>query len=49
MLNSVNWTSGDAGAGMRVGAVVNMNAILYENRSHYYYGNYILDSLTREG
>jgi hypothetical protein len=35
---SVSRMSVPAGAGMLVWAVLNMNAILYENRSHYYYG-----------
>jgi hypothetical protein len=36
--NSVNRMSVDAGAGKLGWTVLNMNAILYENRSHYYYG-----------
>jgi len=35
---SVSRMSVPAGAGILVWAVLNMNAILYENRSHYYYG-----------
>jgi hypothetical protein len=34
----VSRMSADAGAGTGGREVVNMNAILYENRSHYYYG-----------
>src|SRR5882724_4314261 len=36
-LRSVSRISADAGAGLGGCEVVNMNAILYENRSHYYY------------
>src|SRR5258708_18977434 len=37
ILNSVSWMSVDAGVGTGIWAIVNINAILYENRSHYYY------------
>src|SRR5882724_1536261 len=37
ILSSVSWMSVEAGAGMGGWEIVNINAILYENRSHYYY------------
>jgi histidine triad (HIT) family protein len=39
MPKSVSRISVGAGAGVLVWAVVDMDAILYENRSHYYYGS----------
>jgi hypothetical protein len=40
---SDGWVFPATGSGMELGGLVDMDAILYENRSHYYYAVTLLD------